>query len=126
MIKILIANDERAAVSLLERLIKRTTDMSSVGHAVNGEEAIRKAQALRPDIVLMDVMMPGTDGIEATKQIKLTVPDTKVVINTARSDYYDRAMEAGASAVLTIPITYDDIIATIRTVAASQDDKLTE
>lgn len=126
MIKVLIANDERAAVSLLERLIKRTTDMTSVGTAANGEEAIRKAQALRPDIVLMDLMMPGIDGVEATKQIKATVPETKIVVNTARSDYHDRAMAAGASAVLTIPMSYDDILDTIRDVATRADDKLTE
>lgn len=116
MIKIVIANDERAAVRLLELLIKRTTDMKVIGKAKNGEEAVRMAQALRPDVVLMDLMMPGIDGIEATKRIRSTVPSTEVVVNTARADYTNRALEAGASRVLSIPIKQDEILNAIRDV----------
>ena len=119
MIQVLIANDERAASSLLERVIDRSSDMTCIGCASNGEEAIRMAQALRPEVVLMDLMMPGIDGVEATKQIKATVPNTLIVVNTARSDYQDRAMEAGASVVLTIPISHEMILDTIRDVVAS-------
>ena len=119
MIQVLIANDERAICSLLERTIDRSTHMTCIGHAYDGEEAIRMTQALRPDVVLMDLMMPGVDGIEATKQIKATVPETLIVVHTARSDYRERAVEAGASVVLTIPIEAQDLIATIRQVTAS-------
>jgi len=118
MIQVLIANDERAASSLLERVIKRSSDMTCVGRAYNGEEAIRMAQALRPDVVLMDLMMPIVNGIEATKQIKETVPQILIVVNTARSDYSERAKEAGASIVLTIPISHDAILDAIREVVA--------
>ena len=116
MIQVLIANDERAASSLLERVIDRSSDITCVGRAFNGEEAVRMAQALRPDVVLMDLMMPIVNGIEATKQIKATVPTTHIVVNTARSDYRDRAKEAGASIVLTIPISHNDILDAIRQV----------
>jgi two-component system, NarL family, response regulator DesR len=127
MIQVLIANDERAASSILERLIDRSSDMTCVGRASNGEEAIRMAQALRPDIVLMDLMMPHINGIEATKQIKATVPKTQIVVNTARSDYQDRAIEAGASVVLTIPISHETILETIRDVISStKNDYLTQ
>lgn len=127
MIQVLIANDERAASSLLERIIDRSIDMTCIGRAYTGEEAIRMAQSLRPDVILMDLMMPGINGIEATKQIKATVPETKIVVNTARSDYRIRAEEAGASIVLTIPITHEEIIEAIRQVTAStENDKFTE
>lgn len=127
MIQVLIANDERAASSLLDRLIRRTNDMTCIGRAYDGEEAVRMAQALRPDVVLMDVMMPGIDGIEATRQIKKTTPHTKIVVNTARSDYHDRAMEAGASVVLTIPISHEEILKAIRQVVeSSENDTLVE
>jgi DNA-binding NarL/FixJ family response regulator len=127
MIQVLIANDEHAASNLLERIINRTSNMTCIGHAYNGEEAIRMAQALRPDIVLMDLMMPGIDGIEATKQIRATVPESKIVVNTARSDYRERALEAGASIVLTLPISHEDIIKSIQQVAMStQNDRLAE
>jgi DNA-binding NarL/FixJ family response regulator len=119
MIQVLIANDEHAASSLLERIIDRSAHMTCIGHAYNGEEAVRMTQALRPDVVLMDLMMPGMDGVEATKQIRATVPETLIVVNTARSDYRDRAVEAGASIVLTIPISDEEIIDAIRQVTAS-------
>jgi len=123
MIQVLIANDEHAASSLLERVISRSSDITCVGRAFNGEEAIRMAQALRPDVVLMDLMMPIVNGIEATKQIRQTVPETLVVVNTARSDYRDRAVEAGASVVLTIPISHEAILNAIRQVfAQAQND----
>ncbi len=128
MIKIVIANDERAAVRLLELLIKRTDDMTCIGKAKNGEEAVRMVQALRPDVVLMDLMMPGINGVEATKQIKATVPTTKVVVNTARADYTNRALDAGASKVLSIPIEQDEIINAIREVVNQplEDDRVTK
>lgn len=112
-IKVLIANDERAASNLLQLLINRTPNMVCVGRAYNGEEAVRMTQALRPSVVLMDLMMPGINGLDATKQIRETVPETKIVVNTARSDYRQRALDAGASSVLTIPISHDKIISTI-------------
>ena len=125
MIQVLIANDERAASSLLERVIDRSSDITCVGRAYNGEEAIRMAQALRPHVVLMDLMMPVINGIEATKEIKNTVPETYVVVNTARSDYRDRAIEAGASVVLTIPISHDAILNAIRQVVGhARNDQL--
>jgi len=68
----------------------------------------------------MDLMMPGIDGIEATKQIKATTENTKIVVNTARSDYHDRAIAAGASVVLTIPISHDEILKAIRQVIESE------
>lgn len=127
MIQVLIANDERAASNLLDRLLHRAEDMTCIGRAYNGEEAVRMAQALRPDVVLMDLMMPGIDGIEATRQIRATTPNTKIVVNTARSDYEDRALAAGASIVLTIPISHEEILDAIRSVIGSEEnDKLTE
>jgi len=120
MIKILIANDERATVKLLERVIQRQPDMTCVGNASNGEEAIRKAQAFRPDVVLMDLMMPKIDGIEASKLIHSTVPNTRIIVTTARGDYTQRALNAGARQVLTLPLLEDDIVRTIREVANAE------
>ncbi len=115
-IRVLIANDERATSNLIQFMLNRTSDMTCVGRAFDGEEAVRMAQAFRPDVVLMDMMMPVMSGLDATKQIVATVPNTKIVVNTARTDYRQRALDAGASIVLTLPITHDEIIAAIREV----------
>lgn len=119
MIQVLIVNDERAASSLLNRLLTRSDDMICIGNAFDGEEAVRMAQALQPDVVLMDLMMPGMDGIEATERIREFNPEIKIVVNTARGDYAERALKAGASVVLSIPITQDDILGAIRNVVES-------
>jgi len=74
-------------------------DIQVVGEAVSGEEAIIQAQRLRPDVVLMDIKMPGIDGIAATHQLRERIPDICVIMLTLYydDDYVSQAMEAGAS-----------------------------
>lgn len=122
IIRVLIANDERATTNLIQLMLDRTPDIKCVGRAFDGQEAVRMTQAFRPDVVLMDMMMPVMSGLDATKEIVATVPNTKIVVNTARSDYRQRALDAGAAMVLTLPITHDDIIAAIREVMHPAED----
>jgi len=73
-------------------------DIQVVGEAVSGEEAIIQAQRLRPDVVLMDIKMPGIDGIAATRQLREKIPDICVIMLTLYDDdYVPQAIEAGAS-----------------------------
>ena len=98
MIRIIIADDHQVVRSGLEQLIGTFDGVELVGVARNGMEAIDLCKELRPKVALVDLAMPGVDGIEATRQIHLSVPETQVVIFTSFSDQERiiRALDAGA------------------------------
>ena len=91
-----------------------------VGDAKNGEEAVKAAIKLKPDVVVMDLSMPVMDGVEATRQIREALPDTHVLILTSYSTSVDvsRAMEAGASGAFVKDAEDERLVDAIRTVAA--------
>jgi DNA-binding NarL/FixJ family response regulator len=96
-----------------------------VGGAADGQEAVRMAEALRPDVVLMDVSMPVLDGVEATRQITRVVPGAQVVMLTmhADGDVMARAIQAGAIGYLVKDCSIDEVVEAVR-VAASGDSVL--
>jgi len=120
-IRLLLADDHRM---LRETLRRSLTDegFDVVGEAGNGDEAVRLAEQLRPDVVLMDVAMPDVDGIAGTRRIVAAWPEIRVVMLTmhADADMVRRAVDAGATGYLTKDCSTDDIVATIR--AAAADD----
>lgn len=120
-VRVLLADDHRM---LRESLRRSLADLGIdvVGEAGDGREAVEQAAALRPDVVLMDVTMPVLDGIEATRQIRDTLPDTAVVMLTMHSDdeMVVRAIRAGASGYLVKDCSVDEVAATIRRVAAGE------
>jgi two-component system, NarL family, response regulator LiaR len=97
-IRIFLAEDHAVVREGIAELIGRESDMEVVGEAGNGEESIRMVKQLRPDIVLMDIGMPGLNGVEATRQIRDSAPQIKVLVLTAydNPEFVTAMIEAGA------------------------------
>ncbi len=121
-LRIVLADDHPVVRGGLRALLNTIDGLEVVGEASNGESAIREVQLLRPDVVLMDVRMPGLDGIEATRRIRASVPDTAVIILTMYDDDATvfTAMKAGALGYLLKDAEQDQIAGAIRAVAAGQ------
>ena len=118
-IKILIADDHALLRRGLATLLGFDKEFLIVGDAKNGQEALLKTHELRPDVVIMDLAMPVMDGVEATKRIRETQPDTKILILTSYSTSVDvsRAVEAGASGALVKDSEDDQLIAAVKKIA---------
>ena len=97
-IKILLVDDHAVVRSGLSKFLLVNKDMQVVGEAADGEEALQKVSLYKPDIVLMDLMMPGIDGITATREIKKKFPQVKVIALTsfAEQNMVQGALQAGA------------------------------
>ena len=97
-IKVLIADDHRDFRRVVREFLDRMPNVSVVGEAINGGEAVEKVEQLFPDVVLMDISMPKMNGLEATRIIKQRWPETKVLIATTYDDptYRLQALEARA------------------------------
>lgn len=123
MIRILLADDQALVREGFRALIDRESDMTVIGEAADGAEAVHLAHQLQPDIVLMDIRMPGTDGLEATRTL-LTASDTnaKVVILTTfdHDEYVYEALRSGASDFLLKDVRQHQLIDGIRTVVAGE------
>ena len=118
-IQILLADDHSIVRMGIAAILGYESDIAVVGEAEDGEEAIRLARKFAPDLVLMDLMMPGMDGVEATRTIRETLPGTKVLILTTFGTSADvaRAIAAGASGAIVKDISKDDLVSAIRRVA---------
>ena len=116
--RVLIVDDIPETRESLRKLLYFETDLEVVGTAASGEEALRQAESLRPDIVLMDINMPGMDGITATEAITQKYPFAQVIMMSVQADpdYLRRSMLAGAREFLTKPFTADDLVGSIRRV----------
>jgi len=121
-IKILIADDHAVLREGMRQLLEHEKDMEVVGEANDGEEAVAMAAELKPDVALMDIVMPKLSGVEATKLIKKQSPATCVLILTAYSDirYILGLLEAGASGYLLKSARSDEIVGAIRAVRAGE------
>ena len=119
-ITVLLADDHSLVRLGLSALLAKQGDMKLVGEAVNGEEAVRLAARLNPDVIIMDLMMPGVDGVTATRRIRERNPDTKVLILTSFGTSSDvaHAIEAGARGAILKDAPNASLLAAIRTVAA--------
>lgn len=119
MIKIVIADDHTIFRSGLRLLLDSESDFEVIGEANDGDSVIEMAHQLKPDIILMDIGMPGLNGIDATRQIVTKIPDILILILTMhRSDeYFFKALEAGASGYILKGAETNELIQAVRTVA---------
>jgi DNA-binding NarL/FixJ family response regulator len=101
-VRILLADDHAVVREGLRTILELQGDMEIVGEARDGRDALNKAEALRPDVILMDISMPELSGIEATRMIYMRVPTSRVIILSMyhTNEYVSRAMQAGARAYL--------------------------
>jgi DNA-binding NarL/FixJ family response regulator len=138
-LRVLLVDDHEMVRTALRLVLATTTDIEVVGEAADGDEAVRLSRKLRPDVVLMDIRMPGTNGIEATAAITaagdrtggdagcddragLGDGTTRVLVLTTFDDdeYVFGALLAGASGFLVKDMDLDDIVSAVRVVAAGE------
>ena len=118
--RILLVDDHALLRRGLADLISYEKDMTVIGESGDGEAAFHAAMNLKPDLVVMDLMMPVVDGVEATRRIKEALPDTRILVLTTFGTSADvaRAVEAGASGAIMKDASTDEQMAAIREVAA--------
>jgi DNA-binding NarL/FixJ family response regulator len=119
-IRVLLADDHTLVRQGLRALLEREADIKIIGEATNGREVIKKAETLRPDIVVMDVSMPRLNGIEATQKITTDHPGVRVVVLSmhAGEDYVKGMLRAGACGYVLKDAPANDLLSAIRAVAA--------
>jgi DNA-binding NarL/FixJ family response regulator len=118
-IRVILADDQPLVRAGLRMLIAQMPDIDVVGEAGTGTEAVQVAKDTSPDVVVMDIRMPGMDGIEATRLITASAAPTRVlVLTTFDDDYVYGALRAGASGFLVKDMALDDILSAIRVVAS--------
>jgi DNA-binding NarL/FixJ family response regulator len=119
-VRVLIADDHRLFAEALRAILASDRRIEVVGLAVSGDEAVKKAKELEPDVVLMDISMPGLDGVEATRKILAAQKDVRVLMVTgsdARQDV-DAARSAGAAGYVTKDKIAAELIGAIIVTAA--------
>ncbi|MEV7009155.1 response regulator transcription factor [Streptosporangium sp. NPDC051022] len=119
-VRVVLVDDQPLVRTALRTVIADVPDLEVAGEAGTGEEAVRLAESLRPDVVVMDIRMPGMDGVEATRLITAGPGTARVVVLTTfdEDDHVYGALRAGASGFLVKDMALDDILTAIRVVAA--------
>lgn len=115
-IRVLLVDNHKIVRNGLKALLECESDMEIIGEAVDGIDAVEKAESLRPDVILMDISMPRMNGIEATKKIISSIPDMKIVALTLHEAEYiaPRMMDAGAVGYVTKDCSAEELYAAIR------------
>ena len=120
MIKLLLVDDHDLVRTAIARTLSDSSDLNVVGEASSGEQAYNMVRELLPDVVLMDIRMPGIGGLEATRKIKQRFPEVKILALSACDEepFPTRLLQAGASGYLTKGVCIEETIRAIRQVAA--------
>jgi DNA-binding NarL/FixJ family response regulator len=119
MIRVLVADDHAAIRAGMRLMLEQADDIEVVGEAADGAVAVRQASALRPDVVLMDIRMPGTDGIQATREITTAgLADVLILTTFDLDDYLFGALRAGAAGFLLKSVEPAALVEAVRRVAA--------
>jgi DNA-binding NarL/FixJ family response regulator len=121
-IKIVLADDHNIIREAIRVLLDSESDMKVVGEAADGQTTLGLVQKMRPDVVIMDIAMPGLNGIEATRKIIAEFPDTKVIALSVHSDrkFVFHMFKAGASGYLLKDCVFEELTCAIRTVTKNE------
>lgn len=121
-IRLLIVDDQRLMRDGLRTLLELEEGLEVAGEAGDGQESLDRYAELEPDLVLMDVRMPGMDGVEATRRIRQQWPDARIIILTTfdEDEYIFEALRAGAQGYLLKAVSGQELATAIRTVAAGK------
>jgi len=122
LIRVLVVDDHDLVRAGITRMLADIDGLQVVGQGSSGEEALKKARDLKPDVILMDVKMPGIGGLEATRKLQRSNPDIKVIAVTVCEEdpFPTRLMQAGAAGYLTKGAALDEMVQAIRQVFAGQ------
>lgn len=122
VIRVMLVDDHAVVREGLARFLFVDKGLELVGEAENGEEAVRRAQLLHPDVILMDLKMPGMDGVAATRKIRETCPGTHVIVLTsfAEDGMVQGALQAGANGYLLKNVTAAELASAIRAAHAGR------
>jgi len=117
-IRIVIADDHALLREGMRAILSRESDLEVVGEAADGREAIARCRALKPDVILMDIAMPGLGGLEASLEIRKECPDTRVLVLTQYEDreYVSRFLKAGAAGYVLKKTAGAELASAIRSV----------
>jgi DNA-binding NarL/FixJ family response regulator len=121
-LRILLADDHETVREGLKAILNGQADMEVVGQAADGREAVTRAEELDPDVIIMDVSMPGANGLEATQAVKACCPRTRVITLTRHRDegYVHELLRAGASGYVLKQSRADELLHAVRTVAGDR------
>jgi DNA-binding NarL/FixJ family response regulator len=115
-IRILLVDDHQVVREGLRRMLEIEPDLKVVGEAADAKEVLAQVESLSPEVILMDIKMPGMDGIELTRQVKQKQPSCNIIMLTLYDEYLPQAIEAGASGYLVKDIRRDELLRAIRAV----------
>lgn len=121
-LRIMLADDHRLFRDGLRTLLSQQSDMEVVGEAVDGPGVLTSARELRPDILLMDISMPGLNGIEATRRVLAEYPTIRIIMLSMHADqrYVSESLRAGALGYVLKDSAIDELLTAIRTVSRGQ------
>ncbi len=122
MIRILIVDDSAAIRDALSSLLNAANCFEVVGIAEDGLKAVERAKELLPDVVIMDVQMPNMDGVEATRQIKQTLPGVGILVLSVFADYLEASIAAGAEGYLMKDCEPEELFSELKRHAAAAGD----
>jgi DNA-binding NarL/FixJ family response regulator len=122
-LRVLICDDDERFCEALRSLFEREETIEIISSASNGEEAVKLAMLIRPDVVTMDIDMPVMDGVEATRQLHYLLPKVKVIL-VSGSEYADRAetaRQAGAAAYVPKTRVFEELVEVVLAVARGEN-----
>jgi two-component system response regulator NreC len=119
-IRLMLVDDHEVVRVGLKNFLQTQEDFEVVAEASNGEDAVSRALTAHPDVILMDITMPGVDGLEATRRLRVLCPQCLILALTVHDDkqYFMQMLAAGASGYITKQAAGDDLIAAIHTISA--------
>jgi len=114
VIRVLIVDDHQVVREGIQQMLKLESDIEVVAEADNFEDALKAAKLHSPNIILMDIQMPGVSGLDATRRLKKELPDCRIIMLTLYEEYISEAIEAGAEGYLLKDIKRAELISAIR------------